>query len=605
MSLVDNIQRALTDTGTIKRSQLLEAMEYSRQNQVSYDKALMALNLAGLPLLGRCYSDTFAMPYVPLVQKEPPLHALHVLPLNCFVKWKAVPVDFDAQQNLLTVAVSGPEQARKIDRIYRFLLHPHVLGFTVASEAEIEAAIQKYLTKPATPAPPRAAAGSGQTKTEVTSRLKAALSQRRVGELPHPPSAGSQKSSAAMAEMGRKHFAGFTGEVPYAEMSRAFLSMTALVAKLQIGNDAHQLQAADERVRYCQLLAARLALAPTQADGLLAAAWLTVVASRHELIHQLESPYPLTQILGLVETPESKTLVEQQILSLVLSFQALREKEPQSSRDVNLARRYLRANWSSAPERQDLLEVFLQLLMDEAFLSDLHQSTGAILIVDPEEASRAGVGPMLRRDGYQVKSTRDSASAEAIMAETLPDLLLVAYKLADGMGVKWCQKLRSHPATARLPILMMIDEEKEAAECLRAGANDCVSRPVNLEVLFLKLQRALAATEGEKPEQGVKGSLADMSFTDMIQILSAGAKNMEITLVRGDREGKVYIRSGQIIHAAVGKLKAEAAFYEMMRWHEGEFSTRQCGEFPEPSIESSTMSLLMEGARLVDEAPVG
>ena len=56
------------------------------------------------------------------------------------------------------------------------------------------------------------------------------------------------------------------------------------------------------------------------------------------------------------------------------------------------------------------------------------------------------------------------------------------------------------------------------------------------------------------------------------------------------------------MHAAAGGRTGEAAFYALMRWREGIFTTRQSGDLPEASIHVSAMSLLMEGARQVDEA---
>ncbi len=67
-------------------------------------------------------------------------------------------------------------------------------------------------------------------------------------------------------------------------------------------------------------------------------------------------------------------------------------------------------------------------------------------------------------------------------------------------------------------------------------------------------------------------------------------------------EGRVFIEEGDVIHAEVAELTAEAAFHHFMTWYEGEFVTAQCTEFPDRTIHDSAMSLLMEGARLADEA---
>ena len=93
-----------------------------------------------------------------------------------------------------------------------------------------------------------------------------------------------------------------------------------------------------------------------------------------------------------------------------------------------------------------------------------------------------------------------------------------------------------------------------------------------------------------------------MSFTDMVQILCAGGKSVEIVLSNknGD-ESHVFIEDGNITQADSDGLEGEQAFYALMRWNEGTFTTRPCDSFPERAIQASAMGLLMEGARLIDE----
>jgi len=106
----------------------------------------------------------------------------------------------------------------------------------------------------------------------------------------------------------------------------------------------------------------------------------------------------------------------------------------------------------------------------------------------------------------------------------------------------------------------------------------------------------------EKSEKiGLTGSIEDINFTDMIQIFAAGNKNVEISLNTSSGNGRVYIKEGVVIHAETDTLKGQQAFYEIMRWKKGTFTTRQTTEFPPKTINADTISLLMEGARLADE----
>jgi DNA-binding response OmpR family regulator len=182
-------------------------------------------------------------------------------------------------------------------------------------------------------------------------------------------------------------------------------------------------------------------------------------------------------------------------------------------------------------------------------------------------------------------------------------LIITEVTLPDQSGLRFCQEMNKSSKTSHVPIIVITEQglEKQAAACLRAGADDYLAKPIDLELLFLKIQRLLTKLDSDSVKPGVNGSLDDMSFTDMIQIICAGAKSMQILLTHADRKGEVLVEDGEIVHAQTGDKKGEQAFYDMMTWREGDFTTRQCDEFPEKTIRSSAMSLLMEGARLADE----
>jgi hypothetical protein len=115
----------------------------------------------------------------------------------------------------------------------------------------------------------------------------------------------------------------------------------------------------------------------------------------------------------------------------------------------------------------------------------------------------------------------------------------------------------------------------------------------------------VATQNGSAAPEGVSGSLEDMPFTDMIQILATGGKSMKITLRHGEREGHVYLDQGEVVYADLGDMVGREAFYELMEWAQAEFTAAQCKEFPASDFRASAMSLLMDGLRLHDEQSEG
>jgi hypothetical protein len=65
--------------------------------------------------------------------------------------------------------------------------------------------------------------------------------------------------------------------------------------------------------------------------------------------------------------------------------------------------------------------------------------------------------------------------------------------------------------------------------------------------------------------------------------------------------GEIFIRTGSIVHAAVGVLTGESAFHHLLNLHDGEFRLKAYEDPPQQTISANWETLLMEAAQLRDE----
>jgi hypothetical protein len=98
-----------------------------------------------------------------------------------------------------------------------------------------------------------------------------------------------------------------------------------------------------------------------------------------------------------------------------------------------------------------------------------------------------------------------------------------------------------------------------------------------------------------------QGSLRELPLPDIIQLVAVSGKTGVFALKNGGESGKIFLRKGQIVHAAAGALSGEQAVYELARWQQGEFVFTPGLEPEFDSIEKSNTNLLMEAARQIDE----
>lgn len=100
----------------------------------------------------------------------------------------------------------------------------------------------------------------------------------------------------------------------------------------------------------------------------------------------------------------------------------------------------------------------------------------------------------------------------------------------------------------------------------------------------------------------MKGRLQDMAVADLIQHNCQDRKTARILLKNGRAKGELFIKNGNVVHAAVDNVKGEEAVYRMMDWGEGTFELSSETEAPAVTITRNWTSLLLEAARLADES---
>jgi DNA-binding response OmpR family regulator len=591
------VKQRLTDKGLVTEEQFEEAAELAARDDTSLEKALIASRVLQVRDLGNCFSEVYGLPYASMTGRPVSVAAKNALSGACARRWKTYPLDYDSGSSILTMAVSDPDQAGKIERVFAFFMEPYELAFAVAPECEIEEMFQGQQPVSRKKLP---------TDHEENVRRRPPLSVTAPEATPGPTAkmaiAGLHRQEGRQGEERQASLPSYTGLVD----SELFASLASALSLLVAAyNDGKQQSIGwlRSKARYCQLTATRMNLTPRQISRVTLAAWLSGLSHKPEVIRQFISPYDLESIIfPPVSGPPAG--VEQQILTLVELYQDLETESPDKCRDVGVLRRSLYAKWPSGPVLPDaMLEAFLQVLMDEQFLDKLGMKTGRILLVDPDITATVDLQTTLQRAGYEVDSASGLFTAREAVANAMPQLVLYAVGSSAPDALEFCKAFKTESGTAAIPLIVLLSPKSAVreAELLRAGTDDFLPLPVDADLLFLKVEKQLSGSSQAAAGKGVTGSLSDMSFSDLIQVLSAGAKSTEISLTSENRKARVFLKDGNVIHAEMGSETGESVFHQLMQWRQGEFSMQECATFPAATIKSTTMSLLMEGARLADE----
>jgi hypothetical protein len=104
----------------------------------------------------------------------------------------------------------------------------------------------------------------------------------------------------------------------------------------------------------------------------------------------------------------------------------------------------------------------------------------------------------------------------------------------------------------------------------------------------------------------LRGNLKDFSLPDIIQLLGFGRKTgvLQVDGADGTADGAaaLYFEEGSVVHAECFETEGEEAVYRLFRVPQGEFRFHGQTLPPDRTIEIDSTNLLMEAARLLDEA---
>src|SRR3954452_4922152 len=223
------------------------------------------------------------------------------------------------------------------------------------------------------------------------------------------------------------------------------------------------------------------------------------------------------------------------------------------------------------------------------------------------------VGEMLRAamaNYCQVAVINDGADALLKVIETPPDLIVADYTIPGIDGRQLVEKLKSRPATVKLPIIMMASRADitEKLKMVQDSIEDFVEKPFFAKEAAKRIKKvidkiALEKMAREAPgESTLRGSLAQMNIMDLLQSLEMGRKSCLLTITYNGEKCDMFFSEGQINHAVFGKTKGDEAVYKTMGWNNGSFQIDFTKSSSETTVTRSTQGLLMEGLRLLDEA---
>jgi CheY-like chemotaxis protein len=203
---------------------------------------------------------------------------------------------------------------------------------------------------------------------------------------------------------------------------------------------------------------------------------------------------------------------------------------------------------------------------------------------------------------WQIFIAPNTGKALLILQEHAIDLAVIDVQMPVVDGIQFLGLLnRKYPNVQKVTLSAYADEAARAA-CLSQGAELFLEKPrdpADLEIIFATL-RELAR---HKPvTSGFRGVLRQVSLEDIIQMECLNRNSSILEINAGKWQGCIYIKDGSILHAEAGDRNGEAGLNKILGLRGGEFNLKPFVDPSQQTIDGPWEFLLMEAARVRDEA---
>ena len=209
-------------------------------------------------------------------------------------------------------------------------------------------------------------------------------------------------------------------------------------------------------------------------------------------------------------------------------------------------------------------------------------SRGTILFVDDDRELCTLVADGLTRRGFAVEWRTSAADALAALGPAV-DVVVTDLNMPGADGLALCKRVRELRPDVPVVVVTAFGSLETAIGGIRAGAWDFLTKPFEMDVLAIAVERAVShgALQSE-----VRRLRATVASADRVGALVGGSAPMRRLFDLIDRVASVDVTALLAGESGTGKELVARALHERGARSKGPFVAINCAALPEPLLES-------------------
>ncbi len=226
------------------------------------------------------------------------------------------------------------------------------------------------------------------------------------------------------------------------------------------------------------------------------------------------------------------------------------------------------------------------LLDDEQDLLDLYKD---VLIQLPSQP--------------EVHTSNSGARAIALLESEPFTMLISDLRMPKMDGLQVLSIVRRKFPQIRIVVMTGVVDEQYRSRAYAMGIDLFWEKPRTAEEIKL-FRECVESLLGQPPDEGGFRGVQSKSLVDLVQLECLSHSSSVLKITKGNKQGNIWVSSGEVIDAATLTTNGEAAFKEILSWKNGSFEILPAEAEHPRIITTSYQALLLDFAQSYDENKV-